>query len=147
MSKIRIFTILACLIAIGAANSLYAQSDTCGTPSTSAVDFVCCNQHIWVEGTTIVPPGGMYFLGLQKCSGGCNTQISIAQHSWWCIIESLNTPDKIRELNAISQKMPLLVASCKGGLVPYLPRPIADSWDIDRRFKQLPIPDTKTGGE
>jgi hypothetical protein len=63
-----------------------------------------------------------------------------------CGAVSLSTPETRRQLDKISRQIPLLVASCTGGFVPYQPHDAEVSGDkkfIPRRTKL----DLKGNGE
>lgn len=55
------------------------------------------------------------------CGGGCTANVLTAGGS--CYAAALNTPDILRNLDRVSRKspVPVLVASCTGGLVEYHP--------------------------
>jgi hypothetical protein len=73
---------------------------------------------------------------LSKCPvENCEGYVVFAGGS--CTDASLSTPEMRRQLDQISQHMPLLVASCTRGLVPY--QPVPDDKKIILRSPKLEL--------
>lgn len=127
---------------IGSSSNLFAQ---CGSSVNGSVVY-CCGVPTYINAEWM--PGGEQHLGQETLScnyivSGCNISMVFAGGS--CVNASLSTPEMRRQLDQISQHMPLLVASCTGGLVPYQPH--AEVPDDKKFILRSPKLDLTGGGE
>jgi hypothetical protein len=98
-------------------SSLSAQ---CGS-SVKGSTVYCCGTAVYVSDEWM-PGGGSKMQTLVNCAyavNNCQEYIVFADGN--CAIASLSTPEIRKQLDQISQQMPLLIASCTSGLVPYQP--------------------------
>lgn len=140
MRGIRTVAIMICMALMGSSTKLFAQYGTCGSGLNGSV-VICCGEEVYVSAEWY--PGGVMHLGqlLAKCPvDGCEGYVVFAGGS--CTTASLSTPEMRKQLNQISQHMPLLVASCTSGLVPYQPVP-----DDEKFMLRRPKLDLKGNGE
>lgn len=142
----RISQFLVCLAVIGITARMHAQSP-CGSLVFQPYKMYCCNQLIVITDSFTSYPNKDLLPKDVQCSSTCKSVYTSASSSLICLFASLNTPEMIKKLNEMSKRMPLLVASCEGGLVPYRPRPISDSADTDHVVKPLIISDVQGSGE
>jgi hypothetical protein len=77
---------------------------------------------------------------------GCDEYYVKAGGSCWLSSVSSSQIFK-RRLDQLSRQMPLLVASCTGGLVPYQARQNADFLDHHHRILSLPKLESGVNGE
>jgi len=119
MQRVQIIASMIFMALTGGSSSLLAQ---CGSDAGGTV-VVCCGRDIFVS-NEFKPGGGSDHAEPVTCNAagvhGCPTIIVFATGG--CPTSaSLLTPEVRRKLDQASQYMPLLVASCTGGFMPYQP--------------------------
>jgi hypothetical protein len=135
--------IACCLFSLGIAERAMAQ--TCGGPVS--VQILCCGVKFQVFNYFARSPNVLAGDYNAACPNGasCGNYPSAAGT---CLAGSLSTPEMFKKLNEMSQRAPLLVASCTGGLVRYQPLSM-NAFDINKvdRKHLLLVGDIKGSGE
>lgn len=117
MNAQRMIGMIACyLLFVGITERAAAQ--VCGGPAS--VQILCCGQKFQVFNYWANEPLFRAALYDAACPNGliCGSYPSAAGS---CLLGALSTPKMIEELNTMSRRAPLMVASCTGGLVRYQP--------------------------
>jgi hypothetical protein len=129
---------------VGSPN-LFAQ---CGSDVHGSVVY-CCDLEVFLsdEWSPVSGDLSQYYENCSDFVPECGGVVVFAGKSRSCLIASLSTPEMRKQLDQISQSMPLLVASCTNDLVAYLPdqAEIPDKKEFRLRPRRLVL--TARGGE
>ena len=143
MRRIRVVFVIIFVALMGSSTELFAQ---CGGSMNGS--FVsCCGTSVYLSDEWYPGGGERYRQGLVSCSytvSGCDEWFVMTNGA--CLAASLSTPEMRRQLDQLSEQMPLLIASCSGGLVPYQPH-YAEVSNHEKLILRSPKLDLRGTGE